>query len=227
MTCLGHHVNLTWGQILTLTFQGHSIHVAMRLDEANTMVSKSFLYHFKDGRYHRKTVSLKNAVFDLSWPLTPKPLVLGEIWRHLSERAFQELSIAFLNFDVAVTGTEIMRIIWSHVTEAVRFPYWTNLNSKVILRSATRRNKCGACARLLIDQGAAPLGVRLEEDGRQVEAIFILSFTALLDHGRLLVPSPTAISTSPWGSARFGGNFWRWKRAGTSCWTAISQGGRL
>ena len=39
---------------------------SMRLDEANTMVSKSLLYHFKHGRYHRKTVSLKNAVFDLS-----------------------------------------------------------------------------------------------------------------------------------------------------------------
>ena len=115
MTYLGHHVTLTWGQILTLTFQGHAIHVSMRLDEANTMVSKLLLYHFKHGSYHRKTVSLKNAVFDLSWPLTPKPLVLGEIWRQLGERAFQELSIAFLNFDVAVTGTEIMRIIWSHV----------------------------------------------------------------------------------------------------------------
>ena len=115
MTYLGHHVTLTWGQILTLTFQGHAIHVSMRLDEENTMVSKSLLYHFKRGRNHRKTVSLKNAVFDLWWPLTPKPLVLGEIWRHCSERAFQGLSIAFLNFDVSVTGTEIMRIIWSYV----------------------------------------------------------------------------------------------------------------
>ena len=33
--------------------------------------------------------------FDLSWPLTLKQLILGEIWRHLSERAFQELSFAF------------------------------------------------------------------------------------------------------------------------------------
>ena len=120
MTYLGHYVTLTWGQILTLTFQGHAIQASMRLDEANTMVSKSLLYHFKHGSYHRKTVSLKNAVFDLSWPLTPEPLVLGEIWRQLSERAFQELSIAFLNFDVAVTGTEIMRIIWSHVIRAGR-----------------------------------------------------------------------------------------------------------
>ena len=51
---------------LTLTFQGHAIHASMRLDKANTMVSKSLLYHFKHGRYNRKTVSLKNAVFDLS-----------------------------------------------------------------------------------------------------------------------------------------------------------------
>ena len=47
--------------------------------------------------------------------LTPKRLILGEIWRHPCERAFQDLSIAFFNFDVALTGTEIMRIIWSHV----------------------------------------------------------------------------------------------------------------
>ena len=62
MTYLGQHVTLTWGQIFTLTFQGHAIHVSMRLDEANTMVSKSLLYHFKHGSYHRNTVSLKNAV---------------------------------------------------------------------------------------------------------------------------------------------------------------------
>ena len=39
----------------------------------------------------------QNAVFDHSWPLTLKQLILGEIWRHLSERAFQELSFAFLD----------------------------------------------------------------------------------------------------------------------------------
>ena len=56
---LGQAVTLTWGQILTLTFQGHAIHVSMRLDEANTMVSKLLLYHFKHRSYHWKTVSLK------------------------------------------------------------------------------------------------------------------------------------------------------------------------
>ena len=94
---LGQAVTLTWGQILTLTFQGHDIHVSMRLDEANRMVSKLLLYHLKHRSYHWKTVSLKNAVFDLSWPLTLKRLILVEIWRHLGERAFQELSFAFLD----------------------------------------------------------------------------------------------------------------------------------
>ena len=36
--------------------------------------------------------------FDLSWPLTLKQLILGEIWRHLRKRAFQELSfVLFLD----------------------------------------------------------------------------------------------------------------------------------
>ena len=42
-----------------------------------------------------------------------------------------------------------------------------------LARSATRCNKCGACASLLIDQRATPLEVRLKEDGRQMEAIFL------------------------------------------------------
>ena len=98
---LGQAVTLTWGQILTLTFQGHAIHVSMRLDEANTMVSQLLLYHFNHRSYHGKTVSLKNAVFDLSWPLTLKRLILGEIWRHFSERAFQELPIFCFFLDLA------------------------------------------------------------------------------------------------------------------------------
>ena len=96
----------------------------MRLDEVNTMVSKSLLYHFKHGSFHRKTVSLKNAVFDLSWPLTPKPIGVGTLFKlganfwykdcHFSRRApYNYLSAAQLkeidrlrcfviNFDIAV-----------------------------------------------------------------------------------------------------------------------------
>ena len=36
--CLSRQYASTDMQLLTLTFQGHAIHVSMRLDEANTMV---------------------------------------------------------------------------------------------------------------------------------------------------------------------------------------------
>ena len=92
---LGQAVTLTWGQILTLTFQGHAIHVSMRLEEANTMVSKLLLYHFKHRSYHWKLFRSKMPflTFRDLWRLNG--WILGEIWRHLSERAFQELSFAF------------------------------------------------------------------------------------------------------------------------------------
>ena len=67
-----------------------------------------------------------------------------------------------------------------------------------LARSATRQNKYGDYGEygsLLIDQGSAPLQVRLEEGDRQVETVF-LSFLSLLDRGRLLVPSQPP-STSP------------------------------
>ena len=59
------------------------------------LTRQTVLYRFEHRSYHWKTVSLKNAVFDLSWPLTLKRLILGEICLRLSERAFQELSFAF------------------------------------------------------------------------------------------------------------------------------------
>ena len=75
----------------------------------------------------------KNAVFYLSWPPTPK-WILGEIWGHFSERVFQELSSVFFNFDVALIGTEIMRIIWSHVMwfgNFGRFRFWWHLVTSI------------------------------------------------------------------------------------------------
>ena len=68
-------------------------------------------------------------------------------------------------------------------------------NAGALARSATRQNKYGDYGSLLIDQGSAPLQVRLEEGDRQVETVF-LSFLSLLDRGRLLVPSQPP-STSP------------------------------
>ena len=43
LTHPGHLVNLTSGQILTLTFQGPHIYVLMRVDKTNTMVPTSTL----------------------------------------------------------------------------------------------------------------------------------------------------------------------------------------
>ena len=131
MTYFGHQVTLTWGQILTLIFQGHAIYVSMRLDEANTMVSKCLLYHFKLKSYHWKTVSLKNAVFDLSWPLTLKRLILGEIWLHISERTLQELSFAFFGFGVAIIVPEIMAGIPDKTIIFRNFDFWRPLLTSI------------------------------------------------------------------------------------------------
>ena len=60
-----------------------------------------------------------------------------------------------------------------------------------LVRSATKSNKCGACANLQVDRLAAPFEMRFEETG-QVDAI-IRSFSDLLDRCRLLAPSSTAI----------------------------------
>ena len=104
---------------------------ASRLDEANTMVSKLLLYHFKHRSYHWKTVSLKIAVFDLSWPLTLKRLILGEICRHLSERAFQELSFAFFGFGVANIVPEIMAAIPDKTIIFRKFDLWWPLLTSI------------------------------------------------------------------------------------------------
>ena len=84
------------------------------------------------------------------WLLTPKPLVFGEIWRHLSERAFQELSIVFFfNFDVAVTGNEIMGIIWSYVMlfgKLGKFcPWWPLVTSILTSHKNDLSNFSRAC----------------------------------------------------------------------------------
>ena len=124
-------VTLTWGQILTLTFQGHAIHFSMRLDEANTMVSKLLLYHFKHRSYHWKNCFAQNAVLDLSWPLTLKRLILGEICLHLSEGAFQELSFAFFGFGVAIIVPEIMAGILDKTIIFRKFDLWWPLLTSI------------------------------------------------------------------------------------------------
>ena len=108
---------------------------------------------FQTQKLSLKTVSLKNAVFDLSWPLTLKRLILGEIYRRLSERAFQELSFAFFRFGVAIIVPEIMAgipdktiifrkfdlwwpLLTSIFTWAKKWPKWLRMGS---LRPVDRR----------------------------------------------------------------------------------------
>ena len=96
---LGHAVTLTWGQIFKtwpfkvmlymLRFRSVLTRQARWCRNNCSIISNTYVVV-------EKTVSLKNdAVFDLSWPLTLKRLILCEIWRHLSERAFQDLSLPF------------------------------------------------------------------------------------------------------------------------------------
>ena len=87
---------------------------------------------FQTQKLSLKTVSLKNAVFDLSWPLTLKRLILGEIWRHFSERAFQELSFAFFRFGVAIIVPEIMAGIPDKTTIFRKFDLWWPLLTSIL-----------------------------------------------------------------------------------------------
>ena len=68
---------LTWGQLLTLTFQCQIIHGSTRLDETNTIESQSLFYLLKQRRYRRQTILVKfdlltsgDLNFDLSLKMT-------------------------------------------------------------------------------------------------------------------------------------------------------------
>ena len=86
---------------------------------------------FQTQKLSLKTVSLKNAVFDLSWPLTLKQLILGEICPHLSEREFQELSFAFFRFGVAIIVPEIMAGIPDKTIIFRKFDLWWPLLTSI------------------------------------------------------------------------------------------------
>ena len=109
----------------------------MRLDDAKTMVLKSLLCLFKHGSYHRKTVSLTYEVFDISWPLTPKRLILVKYDGMVTKERLKNFLVLFLNFVAARTGTEIM-IIWSHVMKIGNFGkfclWWPLVTSMLITR---------------------------------------------------------------------------------------------
>ena len=119
------HVILTWGQILTLTLQGHNVptyvDASWRQDhDAAKIMSLAFLVH----SYLQGTI-FANAILTY-WPLQPSPLKLGKFWRHASERALKGLSNTFFRGLLPIIGSEIMahfrknnielRQIWPLVT---------------------------------------------------------------------------------------------------------------
>ena len=65
-----------------------------------------------------------------------------------------------------------------------------------LARSATKNNKCGSCADLLVNRNDSPLEVNFEEDRCEQVEIIYKSFTQLLDRGKLLVPSSIAIDVT-------------------------------
>ena len=54
----------------------------------------------------------KNRQFLLWWPLEPKLLTWGQIWRHITERASPGLSNAFFGFFLAVIVPELYANLW-------------------------------------------------------------------------------------------------------------------
>ena len=68
--------------------------------------------------------------------------------------------------------------------------------ARFLAHSATQRNKCEACSNLLVDRVSAPLNVQLEDNpDKQLDDVN-RSFTKLLNRGKLVTPSSTAIAVT-------------------------------
>ena len=68
-----------------------------------------------------KTVFRDNSHFDLWWPLEPQLLTWAQIWRQNVTGAFQELSIAFFGFFLAIIVPEISSDFWENLTKTGKF----------------------------------------------------------------------------------------------------------
>ena len=67
---------VTWGQVLTLTFRGQTIHILTRLDEGNTMAFELWLYLILFKSYWRKT-AWSVWVIDVTTEVTIWPWALN------------------------------------------------------------------------------------------------------------------------------------------------------
>ena len=118
LTYLGHFVTLTspWPEVkfkVDLLRSSDISFDSSRRDKLDG--TKSFLLSWKLKKLFAKHFSAENSRLELRWPLEVKPLTLGQIWGHLSERKFHQLSSAFFGFSLAVIVPEIMRVFRSNV----------------------------------------------------------------------------------------------------------------
>ena len=110
MTFSGQVMTLTWGQIFNMTFQGQITYHSTRLDKRNTMMAKEIVCLYWVKSYYRKTFIAKTGCFWSFCSLEAKPLILDQIWGHISEKALKELSNALLRSTVAHNSSTNWRI---------------------------------------------------------------------------------------------------------------------
>ena len=103
MCKLGHHVTLTCGQILTLTFQDQIIHCSTRLDETTTMVPPKSLFWLEWKMVLSKTVIVDTRKFDIFtsgiwwpkfWPESKIPEMVCDYFCTAFKRLFRLLYYA-------------------------------------------------------------------------------------------------------------------------------------
>ena len=133
MTYLGHHVTLTWGQILTSTFQGHNVYVSMRLGETNTMVPKSSLHHWKQRRYKRKKCFAKMRPFPAFMTSVGQMRDLNQTLKTGFARPFLSLSNESLNVLLLILVSEIIAklLVYSPPIFEKKCPFWPLVTSSL------------------------------------------------------------------------------------------------
>ena len=124
MTFSGHVMTLTWGQIFIMTFQ--IIYHSTRLDKRNTMLAREILCLYWGKSYYRKTCVAKTCYFWSFCSLEAKPLILDQIWDHISERRLKELSNALSRSTVALLVPELCASLSKNVEIGQIWPLVTS-----------------------------------------------------------------------------------------------------
>ena len=136
MIYFGHHVTLTWGQSLTLTFRNIKIHFSKRMNERNTIVPLPTLYLCWFKRYSWKKQNYpKTSIFTMFglWRLNRWPGVNFD--DDLIKRRVQKLSIAFRCVFLAILVPEIPACFLKNIMTFSNFwPLMTSGDLNIALR---------------------------------------------------------------------------------------------